>query len=355
VSRVDPPLGWARPTSITGMEMSAKTIREVTFGEKRRGYNPEDVDRFLEEMAVGVDALQQRLREASEPAQRAERDEGEGDAAVQRTLLLAQRAADLLLKESQEQANEIVAGAEEKAAALLADAEQRVGDVEDRALVDARAELAELESSRARAQAQVDALIGWAEEYRSRLCSTLSDALAAVDRTAIHEPVPTSAPTEASGDLADPSGQGAEPGTDEGVAGGDSTSPADEGEPGAPSPVDSTGSAHSEEPTTAAESMAPSPPGLPPTPDQLPSAPTGTWSVMDAPGPPPPPPLPPNSKFGPVTTTTLGAGGLGASGAVAGDGERNLLTDPDEEAIDHFFDTDASDAHQAGGRLRRRR
>ena len=54
------------------MDVSPKTLREVEFREKMRGYHPEDVDHFLEEVAAGLEVQQERMRQAVERAQRAE-------------------------------------------------------------------------------------------------------------------------------------------------------------------------------------------------------------------------------------------------------------------------------------------
>ena len=54
------------------IEVSARTLREVEFREKLRGYNQDDVDEFLERAAAGVELLHDRLRQAMERAMRAE-------------------------------------------------------------------------------------------------------------------------------------------------------------------------------------------------------------------------------------------------------------------------------------------
>ena len=47
------------------MELTPKVFRDVQFREKLRGgYHPEDVDEFLEQAAVGVEELTERLRQA---------------------------------------------------------------------------------------------------------------------------------------------------------------------------------------------------------------------------------------------------------------------------------------------------
>ena len=82
------------------MDVSPKMLRDVEFREKMRGYHPEDVDQFLEQVAAGVEVLQDRLRQAVERAQRAEAaaaEAGDSDETLRKTLVLAQRTADLPL------------------------------------------------------------------------------------------------------------------------------------------------------------------------------------------------------------------------------------------------------------------
>ena len=44
------------------MDLTPQTLRDVEFREKLRGYHPDDVDDFLEEVAVAVDGMLARLR-----------------------------------------------------------------------------------------------------------------------------------------------------------------------------------------------------------------------------------------------------------------------------------------------------
>ncbi|MGH8919068.1 MAG: DivIVA domain-containing protein, partial [Actinomycetes bacterium] len=116
------------------MDVSPKTLREVEFREKMRGYHPEDVDQFLEQVAVALETVQDRLRQAVERAQRAEAaaasappaspDTAAGDDAIKRTLVLAQRTADMAVQEAREQASRILAGAEAKSQSVIAEAEE---------------------------------------------------------------------------------------------------------------------------------------------------------------------------------------------------------------------------------------
>jgi cell division initiation protein len=168
------------------MDVSPKTLREVEFREKMRGYHPEDVDQFLERVAAGIEVLQDRLRQALERAQRAEgqlSEAGGTDEALRRTLVLAQRTADLAVQEAREQAARILAGAEQQAQAVLAEAEDRAHRAHEDALAEAQAELARLDTSRQQLELDVETLLRWVEEHKVHLASALRDSLARIEGT----------------------------------------------------------------------------------------------------------------------------------------------------------------------------
>jgi cell division initiation protein len=206
------------------MEVSPKTLREVEFREKMRGYHPEDVDQFLERVAAGLEVLQDRLRQAIERAQRAEQaatEAGGNDDALRRTLLLAQRTADLAVQEGREQAARLVTTAEQQAQSIVGEAEQRVqsvvGDAQQRAqalladaerraqslvseaeqrarrghedaIVQVRAELAKLEATRERLNAEVDTMTRWVNEHRGQLRAALEEALTRIEQIDVSPP-----------------------------------------------------------------------------------------------------------------------------------------------------------------------
>lgn len=162
------------------MDVSPKTVREVEFREKLRGYHPEDVDQFLERVAKGIEILQERLRAATERAVRAERAAAESagsDDTLRRTLVLAQRTADAAVQEAQEQATQLLADGEERAHEMVANAEAAVARMTNDAESAIRAEVAKLAGARDALQADVVALTRWLDEHRSFLTSTLSSAV----------------------------------------------------------------------------------------------------------------------------------------------------------------------------------
>jgi DivIVA domain-containing protein len=184
------------------MDVSPKTLREVEFRVKTRGYHPEDVDQFLEQVAAGVEVLQDRMRQAVERAQRAEAaaaEVGDSDETLRKTLVLAQRTADLAVQEAREQAARILAGAEQQAQAIIAEADERGRRTHEDAIAECRAELSRLESARAQAQQDVDTLNRWLEEHKAHLHDALSDAIEAVDRAGVLWPPPTTRPADVPG------------------------------------------------------------------------------------------------------------------------------------------------------------
>jgi cell division initiation protein len=167
------------------IEVSARTLREVEFREKLRGYNQDDVDEFLERAAAGVELLHDRLRQAMERAMRAEQrasDLPDDDDALRRTLVLAQRTADMAVKESQQQARETLVNAQTEARAMVVEAEEHARRTTEEAERDLREELIRLESARQQLHKDIILLERHVEEERSRMRSALANAAAWVDQ-----------------------------------------------------------------------------------------------------------------------------------------------------------------------------
>jgi cell division initiation protein len=159
------------------MDVSPQYLREVVFKEQWRGYNPDEVDDLLERVAAAIETFQDRLRQATERAARAEQrasENADADEALRRTLVLAQRAADLATDDARDeaQAAAIVAEAEAAARRVAAEAERRQ-----------REDIAKLEEARATLQADVDALQRYVGEQRTRLRQILQEQLESVQRS----------------------------------------------------------------------------------------------------------------------------------------------------------------------------
>jgi DivIVA domain-containing protein len=189
------------------MELSPAAITGVEFDQVRKGYDPEQVRSFLNQIARGVESMkgqlaeeqnrtrqaQARLAEAASVARPAETADAES---ISRALVLAQRTADAAIAEARAQAASIVAAAEERAQGLANDAEAKAADRILRAETEARrrgeeeraradAELREVVGRRDRTQAELErlerAIVGHRESVRGsieRLHEALSASLA---------------------------------------------------------------------------------------------------------------------------------------------------------------------------------
>jgi cell division initiation protein len=202
------------------MDLTAQVLHDVEFREaKRGGYNTQDVDEFLERLAVAVERQDAQLREARQRVAAAESrladaerrageaglqpdlGGGEADETLKRTLVLAQRTADAAIREAEERAARLVASAEDEAARMLAEAHDTTtrvyAEAEDearRAQHEARsrvlAELQELEGSRELLRADVELLEHHIEEQRERLRLAIRELHALVEDPAALRDVP---------------------------------------------------------------------------------------------------------------------------------------------------------------------
>lgn len=186
-------------------ELTVESLRDARFREGWRGYNPADVDAFIDQISTGVQSLQDRIRELVARAERSEsRTIGENDETVKRTLVLAQRAADLVVSEAKLVSERIVSDAHRDADRILreadtdadlrrqtmaADLERDHGErlaVLDGALAahEARHRAARDVADRERTvlQAEIEELQSQATSARDRLRSVLTDHLVRLDR-----------------------------------------------------------------------------------------------------------------------------------------------------------------------------
>jgi DivIVA domain-containing protein len=199
------------------MDLTPQVINEVEFSMARRGYDPDQVDEFLEKVAVAVGEMHERIgdlrnrvvaaeRRAEEAAQRAAAGPervvqtpapaaGVSAAAeaeletLKRTLLLAQRTADAAVAEAEAEAKRILVSAEAEARAAH--------EATLRAVVE---DITRLEATR-------DALDAHVHTQRVRLEATVADLqaiLEAPDRLpavdVAPEPVPELEPELAADD-----------------------------------------------------------------------------------------------------------------------------------------------------------
>jgi cell division initiation protein len=166
------------------MDVSPKTLREVEFREKLKGYHQDDVDEFLERVAAGIEILQERLRQATERAVRAEQKLGEtseADDAMRRTLVLAQRTADMAVDEARQQAQQIVVSAQSQGQQIVGSAQEAARRMAEEAERDLLADIDRLESARQNLRSDIAGLEHYLAGERTRLHQAMVEMLRRFD------------------------------------------------------------------------------------------------------------------------------------------------------------------------------
>lgn len=197
-----------RVATIPTMDVTPHELRDVEIKEVRRGYDCDAVDTLLERAAATIESLQERVHLAEQHA----RDvEVTGTAArqdedvLQRTLLLATKAADEAVAEANAQARAITEAAEAQARATVDEATATAQREANAQRVALEAEVGALSSRRDALSSDVDSLERFESEYRDRLrraiqadldsLSASKEPVGAAARPKIHDlgdPVPAS-------------------------------------------------------------------------------------------------------------------------------------------------------------------
>ena len=192
------------------MDVTSQVINEVEFHQKMRGYDPDEVDDFLERVAVAFEQLQERVRGAEQRSAIAEQraaesmrlrgatasapaaqaapaaDEAEETETIRRTLVLAQRTADAAVKEARDEARRILDAAheqthrvqteaQEQARKLVVDAEAEARKSADETRQRLIREIISLEETRDTLRADHGILERHLDEQRLRLRSSIGD------------------------------------------------------------------------------------------------------------------------------------------------------------------------------------
>jgi cell division initiation protein len=172
------------------MEITGKVLREVEFRDRLRGYDTDEVDEFLEEVAIAVDELYRRLAssagghsaaatEAQEPLRVAEPTFD--DDSIRRTLILAQRTADMAIKEAADEAARILDSARREAQELVGQATESARRLREEADMEFSNRVSAQLGQREQLERDVHTLNALVIEERSRLSSSLQTLLRFVD------------------------------------------------------------------------------------------------------------------------------------------------------------------------------
>ncbi len=178
----------------TGPKSAIESLRTVEFRLGLRGYDVDEVDDYLEKVAVEADAMQEQLRQATDRLRQAadriaqleaNRPEPAAEVAatapeatpipavaaattdsLQRTLEMAQRFVDQTKQESEAEAARVVADANAEAARLKAEADRRYKE-----------DLSKLEGLKSKLSGDVESMARQLEAERTRLRTSLSEMI----------------------------------------------------------------------------------------------------------------------------------------------------------------------------------
>lgn len=163
------------------MSLTPEDIEHQVFKERFRGYDQDEVDRFLDRVSEGLSEL---TRERDHLAERVRALEGrageksESEKLLQRTLVSAQRAADETVAEARANAEQTVQDAREQAQEILADAHRQVDENARRVAEDEQRALEVL----AYVRRAVDEFARFRREYRQQVEGFIAEQLSVFDR-----------------------------------------------------------------------------------------------------------------------------------------------------------------------------
>lgn len=173
------------------MEISGRVLREVEFRDRLRGYDTEEVDEFLEKVAVAVDDLLAQLDAAKEAKPSHTEEDSFDDDSLRRTLVLAQRTADLAIKEARDEAGAILDDARAQAEELVGSAREESSRLRSEAETSAKDTIHDLEERKVTLETEVSEISNFIDALRKQLVFALQGALETVGES-LKPPQPTS-------------------------------------------------------------------------------------------------------------------------------------------------------------------
>jgi DivIVA domain-containing protein len=162
----------------------AGSIRAARFREKVRGYHPGDVDEFVAKVATALEELQRRVDAAESRASASDEKAHESsdiEDSLRRTLVLAQRTADLAIQEAREEAARLLEDATGQRDGLIAEVEELRSRLRAEVEDEVRDERERLHGERDSLHADVEALDSHLARERDRLRIYFSDQLRRLD------------------------------------------------------------------------------------------------------------------------------------------------------------------------------
>ena len=112
-----------------GMDLSAIDVQQKTFRERFRGYDPDDVEDFLDRVVETLRGYELKMRQQQEQLDGLQQDLAgtkEAEEAIKRTYIGAQRTSQEMVAEAQEKANSILDKSKNQAESMVTEARAEV-------------------------------------------------------------------------------------------------------------------------------------------------------------------------------------------------------------------------------------
>lgn len=121
------------------MDLSAIDVQQKTFRERFRGYDPDDVEDFLDRVVETLRGYELKARQQQEQLDALQQDLAgtkEAEEAIKRTYITAQRTSQEMVTEAQEKSNAIVDKAKGQAESMVGEAKAEVKRNRDEAIAE---------------------------------------------------------------------------------------------------------------------------------------------------------------------------------------------------------------------------
>lgn len=167
------------------MDVTPHELRDLEITDAFRGYNRDEVNDLLARAATTIEDQAKTIEILTERVGTAVAETGrtrDNDDILQRTLLLAQRAADEAVREANETAQSTIAAANAQAEELLTGAREELRELHDVERARLEREILDLAARRDTLIDDVQSLEAWDDEYRNRLVHQIESDLSAAKR-----------------------------------------------------------------------------------------------------------------------------------------------------------------------------
>jgi cell division initiation protein len=166
------------------VEVSSRDVNEKQFHDAWRGYNQEEVDDFLDQVAETIDRLTREneyLRGRMREFESAVESNRATEAMLKQTLLNAQETAQTTLTEAQEEADRLTSEAEERLKNVDDEVRARMAKAEQEARARGTDVRAAYEAKKKEFDSAIARLEAYESEVKRRLQSFLEDQLKALE------------------------------------------------------------------------------------------------------------------------------------------------------------------------------